>query len=63
MGGYDENNIGYKQSYILKIEDPPGVASIRDVNTFPLPVGEGFWNSNPIVHKKMIFALQNVSTG
>lgn len=62
IGGYDENNLGYKQTYILKVEDS-GATSIRDVNTYPLPVAEGFWNNNPIVHKKMVFALQNVSTG
>ena len=62
MGGYDENNLGYKQTYILRIEET-GSTSIRDVNVYPLPVAEGFWSSNPIIHKKMVFALQNVSIG
>ena len=62
IGGYDQNNQGYKQTYVLRVEESES-SSIRDVNVYPLPVGQGFWNSNPIVHKKMVFALQNVSTG
>ena len=38
IGGYDENNQGYRQTYILRVEES-GSTSIRDVNTFPLPVG------------------------
>ena len=62
MGGYDESNYGYRQTYILRVDDN-GTTSIREVNAFPLPIAEGLWNSTPLVHKKIIFALQNVSTG
>jgi hypothetical protein len=62
LGGYDRENNGQKQTYILRIEDN-GDTCIREINTFPLPEAEGFWNNNPIIHKKMIFALQNVSVG
>jgi hypothetical protein len=62
MGGYDERNRGYSQTYILKVEDS-GATLLREINVFPLPNPEGFWSSNPVIHKKMVFALQNVSTG
>lgn len=35
MGGYDEENIGQKQTYVLRI-DPTGYY-IRDINSYPLP--------------------------
>lgn len=35
MGGYNEANLGQKQTYILRV-DPTGTY-IRDVNTYPLP--------------------------
>ena len=56
LGGYDEANAGYKQTYILRVEES-GASSIREVNVYPLPTAEGFWSSNPVIHKKMIFAL------
>jgi hypothetical protein len=62
LGGYDENDAGYRQTYILRVEED-GSTSIRDLNLYPLPVGEGFWSNTPVIHKKMVFALQNVSTG
>lgn len=31
-----------------------------NINVFPLPDGEGFWDNNPIVHNKKVFALQNI---
>jgi hypothetical protein len=27
-----------------------------------LPYGEGFWNNNPIIQNKVVFALQNLGT-
>jgi hypothetical protein len=62
LGGYDENDAGYRQTYILRVEDD-GSTTIRDLNLYPLPVGEAFWSNTPVIHKKMVFALQNVSTG
>lgn len=62
MGGYDERNRGYNQTYILKVEES-GATLLREINVYPLPHAEGFWSSNPIIHKKMVFALQNVSMG
>jgi hypothetical protein len=60
MGGYDENNAGHKQTYILKI-DESNSAVIKDINIYPLPFAEGFWNNIPILHKKHVFVLQNIS--
>jgi hypothetical protein len=61
MGGYNEANLGQKQTYILRV-DPTGTY-IKDVNTYPLPFAEGFWNNIPIIQNKLVFALQNVSQG
>jgi hypothetical protein len=61
MGGYNISNLGQKQTYVIKIE-PTGTA-IKDVNTYPLPFAEGFWNNIPIIQNKLVFALQNVSQG
>ena len=61
MGGYDESNFGQKQTYILRV-DPIGVF-IKDVNMYPLPFAEGFWNNTPIIQNKLVFVLQNVSQG
>lgn len=60
MGGYDASNEGQRQTYILKIEES-GDHILKDINTYPLPLPEGFWNNNPIIHKKLIFVLQNVA--
>jgi hypothetical protein len=62
MGGYDESNEGQKQTYILKV-DSPDKCTIKDINTYPLPFAEGFWNNTPIIQSKLVFALQNVSMG
>lgn len=61
MGGYNESNIGQKQTYVLKI-DTTGTY-IKDINAYPLPFPEGFWNNVPIIQNKLVFALQNVSQG
>lgn len=61
MGGYDEYNNGQKQTYIFRA-DQTGFY-IRDVNSYPLPYSEGFWNNIPIIQNKLVFALQNVSQG
>lgn len=60
MGGYDENNQGYKQTYMFVAEN--NSYSIRDLNMHPLPSAEGFWNNTPIIHNKVIYALQNIPT-
>jgi hypothetical protein len=62
LGGYDDSDVGSKQTYILKVEED-GSHTIRDLNVYPLPLAEGFWNNIPVIHKKMVFALQNVSIG
>ncbi len=36
MGGYDENNTGHKQTYILQLNDN-GSSTIKDINTYSLP--------------------------
>ena len=59
MGGYDQNNYGQKQTYILRV-DPTGYY-IRDINAYALPFSEGFWNNIPIIQNKLVFVLQNVS--
>jgi hypothetical protein len=61
MGGYNKDDMGQKQTFIIRVD--PGETSIRDVNTYPLPFAEGFWNNIPIIQNKMIFLLQNVSEG
>ena len=61
MGGYDQENFGQKQTYILRV-DQTGYF-IRDINTYSLPFPEGFWNNIPIMQNKLVFALQNVSQG
>jgi hypothetical protein len=35
MGGYNEANIGQKQTYVLRIDNSS--TYIKDVNTYPLP--------------------------
>ena len=60
MGGYDENNDGQSQTYILSVGN--NGALIRDINVYPLPFPEGFWNNTPIIYDKVVFALQNIST-
>lgn len=61
MGGYNEANLGQKQTYIIRV-DPTGTY-IRDINLYPLPFAEGFWNNIPIIQNKLVFVLQNVSQG
>jgi hypothetical protein len=34
---------------------------IKDINIYPLPFAEGFWNNIPVLHKKHVFVLQNIS--
>lgn len=60
FGGYDDQNKGYKQSYIFLAEGDNYV--IKDVNMYPLPTAEGFWNNTPIIHNKVMYALQNIAT-
>ena len=60
LGGYDNENAGYKQSYIFLTEGENYI--IKDVNLYPLPTAEGFWNNTPIIHNKTVYALQNIPT-
>lgn len=34
---------------------------LRNIDAFPLPYAEGFWDNNPIVYSGKVFALQNVT--
>jgi hypothetical protein len=34
---------------------------LKNVETFPLPYAEGFWDNNPIIHNGKLFALQNIA--
>lgn len=61
LGGYNELNIGQKQTFIIRV-DTTGTY-IKDINTYPLPFAEGFWNNTPIIQNKLVFVLQNVSQG
>jgi hypothetical protein len=61
MGGYNESNIGEKQTYLIRT-DIAGTY-ICDINMYPLPFAEGFWNNVPILQNKLLFVLQNVSEG
>lgn len=61
MGGYNESNVGQKQTFILRVDSTGSY--IKDVNTYPLPYAEGFWNNTLIIQNKLVFALQNVSQG
>jgi hypothetical protein len=60
LGGYDDQNQGYKQTYIFMAEGDN--YAIKDLNMYPLPTAEGFWNNTPIIHNKMLFTLQNIPT-
>jgi hypothetical protein len=53
--------MGERQTYIMKI-DPTGTF-ICDINTYPLPFAEGFWNNMSILQNRLVFILQNVSEG
>jgi len=43
-----------------KGEENPHSYSIREFNTYPLPVAEGFWNNQVIVADSSLYALQNI---
>lgn len=60
MGGYSEDDEGQKQTYVLKVESGH---LIKDINAFPLPYAEAFWNNLPIIQNKLVFAIQNISQG
>lgn len=60
LGGYDYENVGYKQTYIFLTEGENDI--IKDVDLYPLPTAEGFWNNTPIIHNKTVYALQNIPT-
>ena len=35
--------------------------AVRNYNSNPLPYAEGFWNNNPLVQGKAVYALQNIT--
>ena len=37
------------------------LVKVKNYNTNPLPTAEGFWNNNPIIHDRAVYALQNVT--
>ena len=34
---------------------------VKNYNSTPLPHAEGFWNNNPIIYNRCVYALQNVT--
>lgn len=67
FGGYSTDNQGTIESYILNVEEPEkGIRkntkhTIRFWNQKPLPMPEGFSRTQPCLHHKNIYALQDVS--
>ena len=48
---------------IRKINESSSVScyhKIKDINEYPLPVAEGFWNNQVFVNNKKLYCLQNV---
>jgi hypothetical protein len=65
FGGYTKDqpggDKGVTDSYILDISDR-GNFLIRSLNRHKLPVAEGFWNNTPVIHRKEVYALQNIES-
>ena len=34
---------------------------LKNIDTFPLPEAEGFWDNSPLVYNSKVFAIQNVT--
>ena len=62
FGGYDENQIGSRQSFVLTEDDrnAEDVYTIGYINYKPLPYAEGFWSSQAIIQNGRLYGLQNV---
>lgn len=62
LGGYDENQRGSRQTFILTEDDrnAEDVYTIGYINYKPLPYAEGFWSSQAIIQGGKLYALQNV---
>lgn len=35
--------------------------TLKNIDSFPLPEAEGFWDNNPIIHNGKVYALQNIT--
>ena len=35
--------------------------TVRNYNHTPLPYAEGFWSNNPILHRRRLIGLQNIT--
>jgi hypothetical protein len=55
FGGYDRDNEGYSQSFLVKVSE-----SVEVTETWPLPQAEGFWSSQSVWFDGKLFILQNV---
>lgn len=53
----------YGNPFSYSVEETPEDMDImlRNIDAFPLPQAEGFWDNNPIVYNAKVFALQNVT--
>ena len=66
-GTYEDYQNKSNGSYLIRVrkdtifQERPELHEIVGVNEHLLPVAEGFWNQQAIVHNRQIFALQNVS--
>lgn len=69
FGGNTLNHSGVNTSYILNVHEKVDAQFkksyteyIDSLNEKPIPVADGFWDSQVVVSKGRIFALQNVTT-
>jgi len=67
FGGYSTDNQGTTETYIFNVEEPergsrrPTKHTIRFWNQKPLPRAEGFSRTQPCLHHKNMYVLQDVS--
>lgn len=47
--------------FIYQVNPDKGSVKVRNLTTTPLPFAEGFWNNNPLIHNRKVYALQNIN--
>ena len=65
FGGYLDDNTGSNSTFVFRInaeEDDKNPYTVTEIGSKTLTHAEAFWNNNPIIMNKNIFALQNVQT-
>lgn len=66
FGGYLEDNTSSNQTFVLRVdkEDDENAQNytVTKVGVKSLTHPEAFWNNNPIIFNKQVYALQNVQT-